>query len=201
MSIRLALPEEPFELDLAHGVRMRVRPMTTALYYTARTRALKRLGELRAYQAEVVKAGGAISGIPDMAEQEVAEGYLEMLIAQELGKIAIVSWDGVLDEEGAPAEVTAPNVERCLSVIGVGERFMTLYAAHLDKVLAEGKPSPRSPTGITAGAGPIAKDAGPSPAARKKKAKTRAAQKTGAAPLAPTGNARPRSKGRRSGKS
>ncbi|CAA7619678.1 hypothetical protein MTBSS4_250048 [Magnetospirillum sp. SS-4] len=36
--IRLSLPKEPYWLDLTHGVRVFVRPLTTAVYEAARSR-------------------------------------------------------------------------------------------------------------------------------------------------------------------
>ena len=51
--LTLDLPVEPYWLDLPRGVRVEIRPVTTAVMAAAQAGSARRLGALRAAEAEL----------------------------------------------------------------------------------------------------------------------------------------------------
>jgi hypothetical protein len=100
--IRLELKREPFWLDLGHGVRVFVRPCTTALVMAARAAMI--------------------------AERDLASsGERVASLVRALARLAIEQWDGVGDENGNPAELSAAGVDALMDLWPIAEAFERLY--------------------------------------------------------------------------
>ncbi|MBX6323496.1 MAG: hypothetical protein IRY94_16860 [Rhodospirillaceae bacterium] len=104
--IRLELKREPHWLDLGHGVRVHVRPCTTALVMAARA-ALARGSE------------------PVM--DEAALGARTAAFLKTLARLAIDDWEGVGDAQGQPATVTPEGVEALMDLWPIAESFERHY--------------------------------------------------------------------------
>ncbi len=104
--IRLDLNREPVWLDLAHGVRVLVAPLTTALISSAR--ADDRLTALG----------------PDASNE--ARG---IAIAKAIGERAILDWEGVGDANGEPMPVTGAAVDALIDLYPIYEAFQLGYVA------------------------------------------------------------------------
>jgi hypothetical protein len=86
---------EPYWLDLPRGVRVEIRPVTTAVMAAAQAAASRRLGAIRA----------ADNGLdPDMAR-----GLAFALLVKALARHAVTAWEGVGDAAGQPL----PLSKRC----------------------------------------------------------------------------------------
>lgn len=105
--LRLDLKREPFWLDLGHGVRLRVRPCTTALIMAARAAAAK------------VEPG----------EAENVVGVRTAVLLSALARFAATEWEGVGDDEGKAAPITPEAVEALLGLWPMAEAFERLYLA------------------------------------------------------------------------
>ena len=131
--IRLDLTSEPRWLDLSHGVRIRLAPLTTALMVAAR-------------------ADLATAGLPETATPEA----LALAMAKALARRAVLDWEGVGDAEGDPLALSPEGVDALLDVWPVFEAFQTGYVARGLILDAEKNASAPSPNGPTAGATPTA---------------------------------------------
>ncbi len=107
--IRLDLKREPRWLDLGHGVRIKVRPCTTALMMAARVAALREAGDN-----------------PDAIE---AAGSRTAALVKRLARLGVVEWEGVGDAKGKPAPVTPQGVEALMDLWPLAEAFERLYLA------------------------------------------------------------------------
>ena len=105
--IRLDLKREPRWLDLGHGVRVHVRPCTTALMMAAR--------------AEVQRAI-----VPSQNETEAA-GERTAALVKALGRLGIQEWQGVGDADGAPVPLTPEGIDALLDLWPMAEAFERLY--------------------------------------------------------------------------
>lgn len=105
--LRLDLKRVPFWLDLGHGVRLKVRPCTTALMMASRTAAAK------------VEPGAA----------ENAVGVRTAALLSALARFAAIEWEGVGDDDGNPAALTPEGVEALLELWPIAEAFERLYLA------------------------------------------------------------------------
>ncbi len=132
--IRLDLKREPHWLDLGHGVRVHVRPCTTALMMAARAEAQR--------------------SVPLSAnEAQAGAGERTAALVKALGRLAIEAWEGVAGEDGEPAPVAADNVDALLDLWPMAEAFERLYlgpALLLDEEKNAFAPAPNG----TSAAGP-----------------------------------------------
>lgn len=157
--IRLSLPKDPYWLDLPHGVRVLVRPLTTAIYEAARAKGARLAGDVVSEHAEIVMAGGAVEGLPDLEDEDAMAGLSQFLFVQALAVAAIIRWEGVLDEAGNPVEVTAKAVRDLMWFHRVAEGFVSAYTRPHAEAVAEGNASRPSPNGTSAAGRTIAEGA------------------------------------------
>ena len=105
--IRLDLKREPHWLDLGHGVRVHVRPCTTALMMAAR--------------AEVQRSAASSQN------ETQAVGERTAVLVKALGRLGIQEWQGVGDAEGEPVPLTPGGVDALLDLWPMAEAFERLY--------------------------------------------------------------------------
>jgi hypothetical protein len=105
--IRLDLKREPHWLDLGHGVRLHVRPCTTALMMAAR--------------AEVQRAAA-----PSQNETQAA-GERTAALVKALGRLGIQDWQGVGDADGKALPVTPDGIDALLDLWPMAQAFERLY--------------------------------------------------------------------------
>ena len=134
--LKLNLSNEPAWLDLGHGVRVRLQPLTTALMVAARNDPT----------------------ISDLSEN-VSDEESALVFAKALGRIAIVDWEGVGDESGAPVGVSAEGIDALLNVWPLFEAFQTDYVAGGLLLDQEKNVSSPLPSGPSAGAMDTARSA------------------------------------------
>ena len=104
--LRLDLTAEPRWLDLGHGVRLRVAPLTTALMVAARSDA-------------------AVEALPDTASDEERA----LVFAKAIARRAVTDWEGVGDADGNPVPVTPEGIDALLEVWPIFEAFQAVYVA------------------------------------------------------------------------
>ncbi|WP_299398889.1 hypothetical protein [Pelagibius sp.] len=148
--IRLALPREPYWLDLPHGVRVNVQPLDTALEAAARARAAGLLRE------RIDPAGPA--------DDPRRIGWAKQALAAALAELAILEWDGVLEADGNVALVSPATTARLMAIPEMASAFLRDLYAPLDRLVAEGNASSAAPHGTSAAAPRIAAAAGPAAA-------------------------------------
>jgi hypothetical protein len=134
--IRLDLSNEPAWLDLGHGVRLHLQPLTTAMMVAARN-------------------DPAIGALPDDANDEVSA----LVFAKALARNTITDWEGVGDVDGHTIPVSPEGINALLDVWPLFETFQTQYVAKGLVLDAEKNASPPLPTGSSAGATDIVKTA------------------------------------------
>ena len=105
--IRLDLKREPHWLDLGHGVRLHVRPCTTALMMAAR--------------AEVQRA--AISSASDSE----AAGIRSAALIKALARVAVLDWEGIGDAAGSAVPVTSESVDALMDLWPIASAFESAY--------------------------------------------------------------------------
>lgn len=101
--ITLNLKREPFWIDLLDGIRLHVRPATTAVIMAARAAVAK-----------------------EAVSDDVQRGAAFL---KNLGISAVLEWEGVGDAEGNPAAVTPEAVSALFELWPVADAFERQYLA------------------------------------------------------------------------
>ena len=127
--LTLDLTNAPQWCDLIPGVRVRLRPLTTALMVSAR-------------------ADPAIDGLSETSSQE----DMALAMAKAVARRAVLEWEGVGDDDGNLVPVSPAGIDALLEIWPVFEAFQAQYVARGLMLDAEKNASAPSPTGPSAGA-------------------------------------------------
>jgi hypothetical protein len=127
--IRLDLSREPRWLDLGHGVRLRVGPLTTALMAAARS-------------------DPTVTSLPEGASNET----IAVAMAKALARLVVEDWEGVGDVDGNLVPVTPEGIEALLDILPIFEAFQLRYVSKGLLLESEKNVSAPLPNGTSAGA-------------------------------------------------
>lgn len=129
-------------LDLPHGVRVMVHPLTTARATAARNEAQKRVAELRTEAEAAEKAGQPMDAFGFNGASSAALAGLGMEYEIEaLARFGIAAWEGVVDPDGNPLPVTPATCQVFAQHNEIGAAFWAEYTDALRKMAAEGNAS------------------------------------------------------------
>lgn len=152
--LTLDLTNAPRWVELIPGLRVQLRPLTTALMVAAR--------------ADPALDLAAMAG----DDMPTATEALALTMAKALARQAILDWEGVGDAEGRPLPASPAAIDALLDVWPVFEAFQTIYVSKGLLLDAEKNVSPPLPTGSSVGASATARPA-------KARARTARAAQTG----------------------
>jgi len=125
--IRINISPEPQWLDLGHGVRLRLMPLTTALMMATRT-------------------DPAVQALDADASNDTRAA----VFAAALARRAIVDWEGVGDEAGHVLAISPDGIDALLSLWPIFESFNLLYVSRGLLLDAEKNVYAPSPIGTSA---------------------------------------------------
>lgn len=108
--LRLNLCIEPRWIDLGHGVRLLVEPLTTAIMLAARSDPT--------IIAAAAHSGGSASN-DDLAR----------IVAKAVARIVVRDWEGVGNEDGEPMAISHDGIDALLEIWPIFEAFQTKYIA------------------------------------------------------------------------
>ena len=127
--LRLDLSRDPTWTDLGHGVRLQLRPLTTALMVATR-------------------GDPGVESLPEGATDETRA----VAFAKALARRAVLAWEGVGDAEGRPIEPSPEAVDALLDLWPIFEAFQLTYVSMGLLLEGEKNASAPSPSGPSAGA-------------------------------------------------
>lgn len=150
--ISIGLKREPYWLDLGMGVRVQVRPYTSAIFYAARAEMMARVAELQEHLKQHQELGGVPEGLPDLSTTERRQAFCEQEFIKALARNSIFAWEGVLDDEtGAPAPVTADTINALMDELyPLADAFGRAYSGVRELLEAEKKSLSSASDGISA---------------------------------------------------
>ena len=122
--ITLSTPKDPYDLDLPYGITVTLKPLTSSGMAAAQAAARRRLESLEGQYRERKEAGLAVDDLPDLDDAAERDGLYHGLLVHELAARHIISWSGVLAEDGnGNAPVSREAVAAVMDLYPVGERF------------------------------------------------------------------------------
>ena len=112
--LKLSLKSEPSWLDLGHGVRLFVEPLSSAMMLAARSDPAVR----------------ALAGAPAQDDEDVVQDEaVAVVVAKALARLVVKDWEGVGDEAGEPIALTPEGLDALLDIWPIFEAFQTKYIA------------------------------------------------------------------------
>ncbi|MFD1796908.1 hypothetical protein FQV27_14935 [Paracoccus aurantiacus] len=127
--LTLDLSNEPRWHDLAPGVRVRLRPLTTALMVATRS-------------------DPDVEAVPD----ETSDETRALIFAKALARRAVLAWEGVGDAEGNAINPSPQAIDALLDIWPIFEAFQLVYVSRGLLLEQEKNVSAPSPTGHSVGA-------------------------------------------------
>jgi hypothetical protein len=124
-------------VDLPHGVRVLIAPLTTVVVAAAQAAARRRA-------LDVIRREDA----PE--EDNLRRGLALMLTIQALGRECIRAWEGVADEDGADVPCTPEAIDVLLSHEDMAFAFFDAAMVPIRAAEAEGNASRPAPGGTSA---------------------------------------------------
>src|SRR6056297_845948 len=114
--LRLTLSNEPSWLDLGHGVRLLVEPLSTAVMMAARS-------------DPAVRAIAGDDADLDRAADPSRDDQIAVIVAKAVARMVVEDWEGVGDADGKPLPVTPDGIDALLDIWPIFEAFQTRYIA------------------------------------------------------------------------
>jgi hypothetical protein len=127
--IDLSQRNEPDELELPYGLRVTVRPLTTAGMVAAQAAARRAVEAIVGLARERTEAGLPLDGLPDLSADGERDGFYQAQLIRELAVRHITAWTGV-ERESGPASPTPENIASVMELYPVGERFFQEFTLH-----------------------------------------------------------------------
>lgn len=149
--LKLNLQKEPYWLELPAQVRVKVKPLSSAVMQVAQNQAVREMLELRKERAARLESGADVTGIPDIDDPHVRNALSETLLITALARHSILEWEGVmLPDNDTPAPVNAQTVADLMDIWFVAQEFWKQYTRSLDLLEAEGNGSRLAANGTSA---------------------------------------------------
>ena len=134
--LTLGLTNAPRWHDLAPGVRVQLRPLTTALMVATRS-------------------DPAVEAVPEEAPDEERA----VAFAKALARRAVLAWEGVGDADGNSIDPSPEAIDALLDIWPIFEAFQLTYVSKGLLLEQEKNASAPAPSGSTAAAGATARPA------------------------------------------
>ena len=150
--LTLDLTNEPRWHDLVPGVRVQLRPLTTALMVATRSDPAVEAVPDETTDADPAESTHAVPAL--ISDEERA-----MVFAKALARRAVLAWEGVGDATGNPVDPSPEAIDALLDVWPIFEAFQLAYVSKGLLLEQEKNASALSPSGPSAGASDTVKPA------------------------------------------
>ncbi|MCM1323379.1 MAG: hypothetical protein NC218_04395 [Acetobacter sp.] len=156
--LRLKIPKEPYWLEIGYGVKVRVKPCTSAVFYEAKAYMNNKLAELAKIYRTNKEAG--ITNDIELENPVKREALADKFLLIGLGIAGIMEWIGVMEaEEDKPAPLTEAKIDELFSNFwAVAENFRHQYCGLQEMLEAEKNVSTPEPNGTSETGGAIVPD-------------------------------------------
>lgn len=157
--LKLKINKEPYWLELGYGVKVKVKPCNSAVFYEAKAYMNAKLADLaKEYKAN--KAAG-LSVVEDVENPIKREALADRYLLIGLGVAGILEWNGVFEaDEDRAAPLAESKIDELFSNFwAVAENFRNQYCGLQELLEAEKNVSTPEPNGTSATGETIAPDA------------------------------------------
>jgi len=141
--LKLNLQKEPYWIDLPAGVKIKVRPLTSAIMNAAQSSVVKQITNIRKrLESKDESQTPLFEDLPNLDDEQIRFGLSESLLVKEIGKLAVIEWQGVMQPDSEiPAEVNEKTISELLDIWFVAQAFWKKYTDKLEELVFEGNAS------------------------------------------------------------
>lgn len=159
--IKLKIQKEPYWLDLGMGVRVKVRPCTSSVFYEAKAFMNSKVAEVAERLKDVRENGVQDKDLPDLENQTKREAFADQQLILGLALAGIIEWEGILEAEtDEKAPLIPTKIEELFTNFwSIAETFRQQYCGIQEILEAEKNVSTPEPSGTLVQGDLIVKDA------------------------------------------
>lgn len=144
--MRLNLQRKPEWFELIAGVRVLLKPATSAVFSSARMQ----------FAAEDELPDLDVLATADPMDAALARDEVALKLAKAIARQCVVEWEGIVDDDDQPIPVSDEAIDALLDVFPVFEAFQVKFMAVWLGLQAEKNDSAPLPSGTSVGATVIA---------------------------------------------
>lgn len=159
--LKLKIQTEPYWLELGSGVRVKVKPCNSAIFYEAKAFMNNKVADMAKKIKEAQDNGIQDTSLPDLSTTTKREAYADQQLILGLALAGILEWDGVLEAESdEKAPLTPEKIEELFTNFWlIAENFRQQYCGIQEILEAEKNASSPEPSGTLVTGEATAKDA------------------------------------------
>lgn len=159
--LKLKFKNEPYWLDLGMGVRIKVKPCTSSVFYEAKAFMNSKVAEVAKRLKDVRENGAKDKDLPDLEDITKREAYADQQLILGLALAGIIEWDGILEAEtDEKAPLTPVKIEELFTNFwSIAETFRQQYCGIQEILEAEKNAYTPEQNGTSAPGETTAKDA------------------------------------------
>ena len=157
--LRLKIQKEPYWLELGYGVKVKVKPCTSAVFYEAKAYMNNKISQKIQQHKEAKEVGADVSDFLDLNNPKIREAFADEHLTIGMALAGILEWDGVLEAENdETAPVCEQKIEELFSNFWlIAENFRNQYCGIREILEAEKNGLTPDANGISAKGETIAK--------------------------------------------
>ena len=159
--LKLKFKNEPYWLDLGMGVRVKVKPCTSSVFYEAKAFMNSKVAEYANRIKDARENGIKDDSLPDLEDQTKREAFADQQLILGLALSGIIEWDGILEAEtDEKAPLTPTKIEELFTNFwSIAETFRQQYCGIQEILEAEKNVSSPELSGTSAPGAVTAKTA------------------------------------------
>ena len=137
--LKLKIQKEPYWLELGSGVRVKVKPCNSAVFYEAKAFMNNRVSEAAKLYKSNKENGSIEPSIRNLEDFSKREAFADQNLILGLALAGIIEWDGILEAESdEKAPLTSAKIEELFSNFWVvAENFRQQYCGIQEILEAE----------------------------------------------------------------
>lgn len=149
--LKLDLKKEPYWLELQAEVRLKVKPLTSAIMHLAQAQAVRVMLAVQTERKALLESGIDVSDLPDLENEHVRHSVSETVLITQLARHVILAWENVVvPETQTPAELTPDHIGELMDIWFINQEFGKKYMRQMDLLEAEGNGSRPARNGTSA---------------------------------------------------
>ena len=97
--LKLKIQKEPYWLEIGYGVKVKVKPCTSNVFYQAKAYMNDKISQKIQQYKEAKDVGADISDFLDLNNPKIREAFADEHLTIGMALAGILEWDGVLEAE------------------------------------------------------------------------------------------------------